>query len=1008
MKKLLIILGLLIAVSVTGQVTPKTPFNIPDNNTAFGINLPEGSYIYDTATDSVWVLNAVATTTTTLRTATKTLIASSSSVEIWTTDNDTIELVDTTNYVKTKQFISNAVDNRGDGNVTGGALNSTDALWIKQYIVGSLSPSNDFISRMDFDGDYKVTSYDAIGIANKYTGNDTRYEGKRAGLTMYGMCDLNLDEEISTNIYTPEIRGIYKLGINDPYIEWLFNKSSDTTTFLTLVPGSRSGSYIPVLANIPASIPINDTTLFQKYSDTTTFDATRYWVEEQGFLITEADGVVGNEGDTTKHHTVGYGLDGTFYNQTANQTWKADTNELTTPYYVKDAIHDSLTSLSLDDLSDVELTTPDAFDLLAKDDEENKWINIPYPTILEEGDTAAHLTNGFGISTLDYNQTVAKVIEIDTTTLNNLYASNADSSLFEEYFAVIKPKKESLNLFVGENDNAYQTVDVATFIVNQETSEDFYGAYFSGSVVIRQLLLGASSLRSSIHASTSLHSYEDEENVTNIIYPLSATLNEHGYNLKIEVCKFGDTIESSSYGTIKMEYCFNRNENNITVYDSICWFVSGNLNDSMFIASPRYNTTKDSLYIPIFSRTTKLPNEFSADLSIESSFNPDIEYMASLKSNDYNKKLATWPGKKNEFTLEGTVVDTTNYTLDADKLDGQHGSYYLDNTDEQDIEYTSPLYGYNDHGLLSITNGTGASIYTFGAGIDPTYGGLVPPNNNLGSGYFLNANGDWAEVSSGFVGTATSDLNMSDYNIDNVDSLEVEEDLIVNGSILINTEKWLDQFRKQPYYYTDCWSATANFIAPFAPGALNSGTYNTGLLAEDHPGSVKFTSSTTTNSGYYITLSTASVAGLGKGEITEYIVKFIQFDSTTTYLGFIDATSSESVDGAYFHISTSGIATGKTASNSSRTSTSTTYTLSLNTWYRFKVKVSSSTRADFYIYNDSETQLWTDYVTTNIPGTSRATGGGGIVSTKTTSGTGGNKDLIQIDYISSYFGVLTR
>lgn len=55
-------------------------------------------------------------------------------------------------------------------------------------------------------------------------------------------------------------------------------------------------------------------------------NTTPPWIES------EVDGVIGNEGDTTKHHTVGWGLSGAFYNQTNNVSWEVDTSKVATQY----------------------------------------------------------------------------------------------------------------------------------------------------------------------------------------------------------------------------------------------------------------------------------------------------------------------------------------------------------------------------------------------------------------------------------------------------------------------------------------------------------------------------------------------------------------------------------------------------------------------------------------------------------------------------------------------------
>ena len=71
MKKLLLFLGLLIvAVSVGyGQATPSAQFRVATATTAFGINIPVGSTVYNVATDTYYLCKAPTALDKTLATA---------------------------------------------------------------------------------------------------------------------------------------------------------------------------------------------------------------------------------------------------------------------------------------------------------------------------------------------------------------------------------------------------------------------------------------------------------------------------------------------------------------------------------------------------------------------------------------------------------------------------------------------------------------------------------------------------------------------------------------------------------------------------------------------------------------------------------------------------------------------------------------------------------------------------------------------------------------------------
>lgn len=222
---------------------------------------------------------------------------------------------------------------------------------------------------------------------------------------------------------------------------------------------------------------------------------------------------------------------------------------------------------------------------------------------------------------------------------------------------------------------------------------------------------------------------------------------------------------------------------------------------------------------------------------------------------------------------------------------------------------------------------------------------------------------------------------------------------------LINTDYW----RRRPELYSDFLRESAGGTAPFDPLVAGNGTLATIAGDAEHPGVIRATSGTTLNSGYMLRASTNAVT-LGGGEQFECVMRFPGFTNNTVRIGFHDTTTNAApADGVYFEMSGSSTVSGKATSNSSTTTTGTTFTASTATWYRLKITITSTSRADFFIYDMSGSQLFTNNVTTNIPnGAGRDCG---ICAIGTNSTTTGGIDVLDLDYMAVFpaeTGLLTR
>ena len=211
----------------------------------------------------------------------------------------------------------------------------------------------------DVDGDYSVAVTDILLIRNYLEGKITKedLEYHDADINGNGFIDIS-DSWMASGINI----GTYY----SPFAGYL-----DTTRYDSLK--RYIGLLTPGLDEIgnfkfPTSISINpdDIELTPK-SIIATYIDDGYGYYNMGYIpwdsisnnisFTEVDGVIGNEGDTTSHLVAGWGLSGAFYNQTSDQTWEIDSNNLT-----------------LNILDDVTLNAPDQGDLLMLN-ETNQWVN---------------------------------------------------------------------------------------------------------------------------------------------------------------------------------------------------------------------------------------------------------------------------------------------------------------------------------------------------------------------------------------------------------------------------------------------------------------------------------------------------------------------------------------------------------------------------------------------------------------------------------------------------------
>lgn len=208
--------------------------------------------------------------------------------------------------------------------------------------------------------------------------------------------------------------------------------------------------------------------------------------------------------------------------------------------------------------------------------------------------------------------------------------------------------------------------------------------------------------------------------------------------------------------------------------------------------------------------------------------------------------------------------------------------------------------------------------------------------------------------------------------------------------------------RHTMFLWTDMLGAagagTMEAHLPWDVALISSGTQSKIANVANHQGILRFTSSTTTNSGGRCMTDVAALLIQG-GEVAEFVFQVINLTTLTVRMGFLDTTTSaDAVDGCYIEILSTGAATGKTASNSTRTTSATIATLSIATWYRARIEVNdAATSVTFTIFDANGKQLGQQTNSTNIPtGAGRDTGHGYIA---TKSGVTAEAE-IEMDYMS--------
>lgn len=213
-----------------------------------------------------------------------------------------------------------------------------------------------------------------------------------------------------------------------------------------------------------------------------------------------------------------------------------------------------------------------------------------------------------------------------------------------------------------------------------------------------------------------------------------------------------------------------------------------------------------------------------------------------------------------------------------------------------------------------------------------------------------------------------------------------------------------NNFFRNAYYAEDFFNNNNTTLGPWQAAAISGGTWttspSTGDVSSNRPGVVFMRSSTTASSGYRLSTNSYAI-NLGNGEEANFIININSASSLSkTRIGFQDSfTPTDPGDGAVFNVNSDNTLSAVCWNNGSST-TATFANIDKTLWYRFHIRVESSSAAVFSVYLMDGTLVETQTIVSNIPTDSARVTGHGIVCWNTGTAV---QDICKADYMDMYF-----
>lgn len=407
----------------------------------------------------------------------------------------------------------------------------------------------------------------------------------------------------------------------------------------------------------------------------------------------------------------------------------------------------------------------------------------------------------------------------------------------------------------------------------------------------------------------------------------------------------------------------------------------------------------------------------------------NMEFRAAQYATQLNDALKSQMSENNQSNvklIESLKAQNTAIRKQIAETNGKLSSIQLRHgkTPVKGVDYTDGKDGEDGIGISSIKITDGSLLVTLTDGTEKNAGKL--PTSKNGGKYFRSpyeyateygyagtesefyealanpggGGGTWGSIT----GTLSEQtdlqevLNAKQATLESGVSIKTinGDSVLGSGDITVAANKT----RKQMFFENDFMYNNSQSFSPWFGNAISSGTLAAVNGEANHPGLIQFSSSTTTNSGYYVLMNPVSLLISGD-ETSEFVFKTPTSIASTATIRFNcqDAlTYAAPTDGIWINLANTTL-TGRTASNGSASTTASSYTVSANTWYRATIELNAdATLATFKLFSDnSDTPLWTDTLSTNIPtGSGRNTGHGVLATSSGTSAV----PLIIMDYMN--------
>lgn len=281
------------------------------------------------------------------------------------------------------------------------------------------------------------------------------------------------------------------------------------------------------------------------------------------------------------------------------------------------------------------------------------------------------------------------------------------------------------------------------------------------------------------------------------------------------------------------------------------------------------------------------------------------------------------------------------------------------------------------------------------SGLTPEAGSVAFATDTGELGYYTGTAWVWINPSGGGAQYISDLLDVSSYSPYGEDR---DSFLMLNptGDSVIFQKPLNTVFLYNDFFYNN----VASFY-PFYGVAISSGTFSVAGASANHPGVIRFTASTTANSGYRVQTANQFYLTPASVPFVRFYFVFLPSSNTGSLVraGFHDGTTStQPANGAYIEYNGSAPYIRAVLSVAGTHTYSNSITASYNTWYKLMLTIYSN-EVRLSVLDSTNTEVTVE----SIFSTNRPSGGlyaGAVLTSSVTS-----QVIASIDYMGIYYTV---